>query len=298
MARRHADIRTVIWQDQDWRSLSIPAQWLYLALISQPDLNQLGVLALRPARWATLARIDRPAVDAALGELRAARFVVTDETAGELLVRTFVRNDEVWRKPNLMLAAQAQLDEVTSDPIKLALREEFERLRERVADLPDEAAGKPTPKAILERILERLPEPIPEPIPEPPTRIRGRGPTAHCPRSLAPCPTDSACGFVGHAQTGARLPGDWQPGPELIAWSKAECPQVDGRTETEKFRNHWHAKAGRDAAKLDWGLTWKNWILGARDRYGGARAPTTNGFDKDAAMRRAKEREAREAVNR
>jgi len=68
---------------------------------------------------------------------------------------------------------------------------------------------------------------------------------------------------------GTRLPDDWQPSPDRIAWCKSECPQVDGRTETEKFCNYWHAKAGQGATKLDWDLTWVNWILTARDRYGG-----------------------------
>jgi hypothetical protein len=71
---------------------------------------------------------------------------------------------------------------------------------------------------------------------------------------------------------GHRLPDDWQPTPELIAWAKTECPGIDDRTETEKFRNHWLSKTGRDATKHDWGLTWKNWLLRARDEYGGSRA--------------------------
>lgn len=31
------------------------------------------------------------------------------------------------------------------------------------------------------------------------------------------------------------------------------------RTEAAKFADYWHAKAGRDAAKLDWSATWRNW---------------------------------------
>jgi hypothetical protein len=29
----------------------------------------------------------------------------------------------------------------------------------------------------------------------------------------------------------------------------------------EQFLNYWHAKAGKDASKLDWVLTWRNWML-------------------------------------
>ncbi len=57
-----------------------------------------------------------------------------------------------------------------------------------------------------------------------------------------------------------RLPDDWQPTPDLVAWLKAEYPNVDGRTETEKFRDFWHSETGPRTAKLRWDLTWKNWI--------------------------------------
>ncbi len=76
---------------------------------------------------------------------------------------------------------------------------------------------------------------------------------------------------------GRRIPDDFTVTPEMVAWARDNCPQVDGRVETEKFVNHWHAKTGRDATKLDWPATWRNWMLNARDRYGPARASPGNG---------------------
>lgn len=58
-----------------------------------------------------------------------------------------------------------------------------------------------------------------------------------------------------------RLAEDWQPTADDIAWCKTEHPAVDGKRETEKFRNHWIAKSGKDATKLDWSRTWRNWII-------------------------------------
>lgn len=104
---------------------------------------------------------------------------------------------------------------------------------------------------------------------------------------------------VAESKRGTRLPADWYPSPELIAWAKAEAPHVDGQRESEKFRNHWLAKAGQGATKLDWSATWRNWILNARDRYGGvSRASPSGGFDKEAALARARERDAREEAIR
>lgn len=41
--------------------------------------------------------------------------------------------------------------------------------------------------------------------------------------------------------------------------------------EAEKFANHWAAKAGKDATKLDWSRTWSTWIINAI-AYGAGRS--------------------------
>lgn len=65
---------------------------------------------------------------------------------------------------------------------------------------------------------------------------------------------------------GTRIPEDFVVTPELVAWARDRVPHVDGRHETEKFINHWSSKSGRDAIKLDWVKTWKNWMLTAAER--------------------------------
>ncbi len=69
--------------------------------------------------------------------------------------------------------------------------------------------------------------------------------------------------------TGSRLPEDWQPDDSLLTWAAAKHPEIDVRRETEKFRNHFHAKTGKDATKLDWGKTWQNWIMNSEKFNGG-----------------------------
>lgn len=65
---------------------------------------------------------------------------------------------------------------------------------------------------------------------------------------------------------GHRLPEDFVVTPEMVHWCRTEFPGVDGRSETEKFRDFWHSKAGANARKVDWERTWKNWIRNAHDR--------------------------------
>lgn len=64
-----------------------------------------------------------------------------------------------------------------------------------------------------------------------------------------------------------RLPDDWKPSADDIAWQRAKAiPDGLARREFEKFVNHWRAKAGSDAAKLDWSATWRNWLLRSQER--------------------------------
>jgi hypothetical protein len=98
------------------------------------------------------------------------------------------------------------------------------------------------------------------------------------PNGIAPETRDPSPGPEGQNLTAAqtrrkatRIPDDFAVTPEMVAWAKKRVPHVDGRTETEKFENHWRSKGGRDACKLDWALTWKNWMLNAAERTGKAR---------------------------
>lgn len=63
---------------------------------------------------------------------------------------------------------------------------------------------------------------------------------------------------------GRRLPDPFLLTAEMRQWAKERRPEIDPALETEKFANYWRAKTGKDATKLDWRLTWNNWILSAR----------------------------------
>lgn len=54
-----------------------------------------------------------------------------------------------------------------------------------------------------------------------------------------------------------RLPADWQPDDEgrLFAIEAG----LDPDRVAAQFRDHWHAKPGKDGTKLDWAATWRNW---------------------------------------
>lgn len=59
---------------------------------------------------------------------------------------------------------------------------------------------------------------------------------------------------------GSRLPENWSP-PQRVWDSMAEkFPDIDIEDEHESFKEYWLSKAGKDATKLDWSLTWQSWM--------------------------------------
>jgi hypothetical protein len=63
----------------------------------------------------------------------------------------------------------------------------------------------------------------------------------------------------------ARISEDWQPGLDLLAWTADNAPSVDVAAERDRFVDYWLAKGGKDAAKMSWDATWRNWVRRSHD---------------------------------
>lgn len=129
MARTEARWYTSAWSDPDVRALSRPVQGTYMYLVSQPDLSFCGVLVMREQWWA------QAAAGLTLDELRGhlavlagtPPFIVMDESTGELLVRSLIRQDKILRQPKLIKPLKAAISAVGSLAIRSVLRSELER---------------------------------------------------------------------------------------------------------------------------------------------------------------------------
>jgi uncharacterized protein YdaU (DUF1376 family) len=83
----------------------------------------------------------------------------------------------------------------------------------------------------------------------------------------SPSPKKSTPDKSGVAtQRANRLPPDFVVPPEWIAWaiSDRSWSRGDATEEAASFVDFWHAKSGRDATKLDWEATWRNWCRNSR----------------------------------
>lgn len=84
-----------------------------------------------------------------------------------------------------------------------------------------------------------------------------------------------------------RIPDDWSLTPELsdigrLTRREAGLPEIDLRLEAAKFVDFWRAKSGKDATKLDWTATWRNWCRNATAKTGTYRAASPDPIFKTA----------------
>ena len=71
---------------------------------------------------------------------------------------------------------------------------------------------------------------------------------------------------------GTRLSADFKPDLEFAVSIGVDHSR--GLIEFDKFRDYWTAKAGKDAVKLDWPATWRNWIRNARTSGPSSHSPS------------------------
>lgn len=282
MARDHARVSLSVWADDDWRDLSPEAQHLYFVLLTQPSLSYAGVADWRPARLRALASPWRPdGFNRAAVELARQLYIVVDEDTEEVLIRSFVRHDGLMKQRNMAVSMVRAYEAIASRGIRGVFVHELARLRESDPELAGwvscahlldnrsvDPADYPTGYPGNDHEVDPLGDPSVEgqsggqsspSVDGCPTPTPSPAPTPH-----SPLPSPAAKASEGPRKRATRIPDDFRPSPAVRDDMAAKRPEVDLELETEKFRDYWAAKAGKDATKLDWDATWRNWIRNAR----------------------------------
>jgi hypothetical protein len=280
MARSYANVATAIWRDDDFRVLTVAEQHAYFLLISQSDISAAGVLTLALTRWASRANdATRASLRDALEGLQAHRFVVIDEETEEILVRSFVRWDGGYTNSKRRFSIRDAAAQVESGTLRRALAEEFARLDLPAdwipafpqMDSPSDGAsdalsighGRATAKnSDIGRVVVS-------------TCTTGE-PTTLNPQSSNRVPARSADAGEPARKRGTRIPEDFAVTTEMVTWARENAPNINGAYETQKFVDYWRGRTGKDATKLDWIGTWRNWIRKAQeDTQRGSRGVAT-----------------------
>jgi hypothetical protein len=64
----------------------------------------------------------------------------------------------------------------------------------------------------------------------------------------------------GPRKRGSRISESFAVDEAMRVWAAVNAPSVDVVSETETFKEYWGSKAGRDAVKVNWRLTWQSWM--------------------------------------
>lgn len=290
MGRSEARIFTSIWKDSDFTALPHSAQWLYMFLLSQPDLAYCGVLPLRESRWAAKAGdLTIHGIETGLKTLEdsaypspnpdRAPFLIVDRDAGEVLIRSLIRRDGIWKQPNLLKQARDSAEQIESPRIRAALLAELRRL-------PVEETASGLVIRVIEEFAADLEKTCPDPAaypsanpssngsgnpPDDPSQgIRGIGEGYGSSTEVSPVPhnpgTPPSSSPPRDRKLGTRIPDDFAPDEKMAEWFRENCPHVDYKSETEQFCDWWRSKPGKEGRKLDWVATWRNWMRTAENR--------------------------------
>lgn len=136
MAREFARVKLSIWDDDDFRSLPIPAQHLYFLLLTAPSLTYCGTVDWRPARLSGMAgEWGRTEVEAAAYILAERRYIIIDEATEEALIRSFIRHDGLMTKPRMAVSMVNAHRAVASLAIRGVIVHELQRLHAEDANL-------------------------------------------------------------------------------------------------------------------------------------------------------------------
>jgi len=146
--RKFAQIRPDMWLDDEWRALTMPAQHLYMTVLTDPGLSYAGVTDWKPGRlrqraaeWALTDLLT------AAAELSYAYFLVFDEETEEVMVRSFLRHDGLLKQPRMAVSMASAFGEIGSNKIRAAVVWELTRLRKENPDW--DAWEKPQVKTVL-----------------------------------------------------------------------------------------------------------------------------------------------------
>lgn len=165
--RDFAQIHLAIWNDDDFRDLSPRAQLLFFMLISHPTLSRCGVGEWKPAKLACLSPgWTKQGITVASHELIHHQFILVDEDAEEVLVRSFVRNDGVMKQKNLATTMARAFSTVASPEIRGVIVWELNRLHDEDPELSGWGSGEAL-RVLSKRSVDPASYPLGDPSSDP-----------------------------------------------------------------------------------------------------------------------------------
>lgn len=227
MTNTGGQIQESIWRDRDFRALPRTAQMMYTQLLSQKELDRAGIQPLQVSKWAKgCDEMTEADVWRDLETLQAHRFVFVDTDTDEVFVRSYMRQSNVIRQPNLLKNALKCARMVGSEILRHELAVELRRLRRADADHVADDIDSANPS-------ETLPEPFRNPSETLPEGLNPSG-TLSKPRGRGKGKGEGSFNALGDFREGARAkPNSGEPRVHAEKPPPKNCPKhPDGTTDS------------------------------------------------------------------
>jgi len=117
LARKEARSPVDTWRDARFKTMDREAQWLFLSVLSQPEVNAAGMLPLRLRRWASLAG-DAADLERAMAALVVNGWLEVDQDTQEAYLPTFFEWERIGAQPRRVVAALDAIGECDSDRLR------------------------------------------------------------------------------------------------------------------------------------------------------------------------------------
>ena len=282
MARAYASVYLTIWNDPDFRDVSLTAQWLYFTMLTYPTLNSCGVMEWREAKLVRMTQgLTVQELREAAWELGQRRLIAVDPDTEEALVRSFVRHDGGLKSPNMAKGIVREHGAIASQKLMALVSQEVRRAVEEHPDWRGVEEVGPVAKQFMEPdwnpsdlvpIWFHLGSPNPSDLvpggSDLVTTKKGEPFRFGFPPSPSPSPSPNGESDVRNeepATTTKRrsplvpIPADWTP-TDLHA-KKATSLGLNLETEVQMFQDSALAKDRRYA---DWNRAFSIWLTNAR----------------------------------
>lgn len=262
--RDYGKVHTAIWSSTDFRGLTEDGRALALYLLTCPHATIAGVFRLPDGYVSEDMQWGCERVSEGFRDLLSKGFATRCEATKWVWVRRYLAWNPL-ENPNQRKAARKLAEQV---PRNCAWRHEF--LSEEGSTLgiqplqnPSETVQQPLLNQEQEQEQEQKQE---QEKTSPPGNVIGPQSDAQAGQQAdqrKPVDPPAQPGADAPATPrGKRIADDWVLPRIWGAWAIAKYPHWTAdivRAIATTFHNHWKAKTGRDATKVDWQATWQNW---------------------------------------
>lgn len=272
--REYSKVAPQFWNGKTGKALKAQgteAVIVALYLMTCQHANMLGLYYLNKAYIAVDTGLGFEGASKGLAGACEAGFCAYDEASEVVWViemAAYQIGEQLDAKDNRCKGIQREYESLPDNPFLPMFfqryADSFCMQQERNADKPPASPLKAPPK---------------------PRARAGAGERAGTRAGLAADAADASADATADNKRGSRLPTDWALPNAWGQWALAKHPHWTAdtvRAVALKFRNHWIAKVGKDASKLDWLATWQNWCDSGITQKDHPAPKTAGGIDRDA----------------